>query len=214
MDNILDHIETLVYIVIFIIAVAASVLGKKNRPEDANGEAQPDPDPAPAPTPRQEPPRQRPRDAAAEAGTGADDAMRKALDEIFQLKTQPQPQQRQHYHEQRQHHHEQRQVEHQKRNIESQTRTNAQPQTKSQTARSTITKEDIEWQRTLTDRKVKEIAKARAAAAASVDALLATADAPTATTQIAGTDSEQNLLAQARNGIIWSEILQPPVSVR
>jgi hypothetical protein len=53
------------------------------------------------------------------------------------------------------------------------------------------------------DRKLKEAAKA--AAAASKNAF----DVDETTFS-----DEDSLLAQARNGIVWSEILQPPVSVR
>jgi len=204
MEVILKNFELFLYIAIFVIAIVASALKKKPQAEeDANDTAPPEP----ASKPHRQP-------------VPLDEEMRKTLDDIFSSK-QPSPTgpQRTTYESQRQTHegqrstHEGQRSTHEgqrqapsytnRKNVNVNTRSNAQPQANKKLVRSSMTDIDEEWERTLNERK------ARDAARSSSKSTSAYAITPTSTFE-----DEQTILAQARNGIIWSEILQPPVSMR
>jgi hypothetical protein len=193
MDAIFNNLESLIFIAIVAIAIINSILKKKPGAEDTNGGGDSDDVPS---SPSQSAPR--PATQPRTPPVSIDEEMRRTLEDIFSSK-QPPPQEsrRTAYESQKQ-----TSSYDSRKNVSVHTRSNAQPQAGKKLSRSTGV--DAEWERTLRERQAKEIAraaaKAEAAAAVTSDMFIPV--------------DEQALLAQARNGVIWSEILQPPVSMR
>jgi hypothetical protein len=203
------RLETLLYLGVFLISLVAGIWGKINAKRTADMEEKVDNEADTGGDHEDESPRHaqqtqsaRPTQQVRErpAADAPSDDMRRTLDDIFMTKTLPQGHQHQ--------------PEHHVRTVDAQSRANAQPQTQAKKVTPrTAAKANTELQRTLGERKAKTAAKT----AAELDSLFATAGvahSPIADTALTFFDSDQPLLAQAKNGVIWSEILQPPVSVR
>jgi hypothetical protein len=174
---ILEHLEELLPILIFIIVAISSVFTSMKKGRRDQEQESPDASDPPIAPPQ---PRER---RAVERPENISDEMRRALEDIFEAK-KPQP----------------------ARPAGTPARAAAGQPAKA--ARSTPrAHEPDEWARSVAEREAKTAIK---------DAQKAAAKA--ARTQPVAEDIKPNspnaLTAQARTGIVWSEILQPPVSMR
>ncbi|MCL2182176.1 MAG: hypothetical protein FWB85_01735 [Chitinispirillia bacterium] len=188
MEFIINHLDAIFFIAIFAVSILGSIF-KKRQPAGS------DDDDGDAPAPAAPPP---PRTASKPQPVNLEEEMRKTLEDIFAEK-QPSGSRRHTYEDQKQ----QPSYDNYKA-VNTHTRTNAQPQAARKIVRQGAPV-DAEWQLALKTRELKDAAKAAAKAEALVFETQENISIP---------DSDQILLAQARNGIIWSEILHPPVSMR
>jgi len=214
MKFILNNFEAVFTIVVILIAIVSSMFNKKNRPQDTeDGDNAPSAPPARTTAQRtqtQPQPRRQP--------ASIDEEMRKTLDDIFSAK-QPAPRENQRQQPAGDSRKDSSSFDSRKqptayekrKTVVPATRASAQPQAN----RKVVVKpgaDDVEWMRAMEAMEGKDAARGAAKASARVLATTAVAEEPAPTFTLF--DCEHSAAEQARSGVIWSEILQPPVSMR
>jgi len=201
MDAILNNLEALLFLLIFLASIISSFI-KRRKPADMADDDGDTPAPsAPPPStqrrPQAPPPARQPRPQSV----NVEEEMRRALDDIFAAKQPPSYENRR-----------QAAAYDDKKSLDVRTRANAQPQANKRLVRAPAASggdADAEWTlKALRARDAKEAAKAAAKERTDYEEILLPP------TPIAAFNCDQPILEQARNGVIWSEILQPPVSMR